>query len=83
MKLEDGFVQVYNAGVALDAYAQIILGQDLMQSFANCGQLVPMIDAVEANLGGKPEQPKPDGLFRYMKTERSHDSICFLKKCRE
>jgi hypothetical protein len=45
----DGFVQAYNAQAAVDAHAQIIVAQDV--TAVDCGQLVPMIDAVEANLG--------------------------------
>jgi hypothetical protein len=56
MKSKDGFVQAYNAQAAVDAEAQIILAQDVTQSAVDCGQLVPMTDAIEANLGCKPAQ---------------------------
>ena len=48
MKSKDGFVQAYNAQAAVDAHAQIIVAQDVTQSAVGCGQLEPMIDAVEA-----------------------------------
>jgi len=63
MKSKDGFVQAYNAQAAVDAHAQIIVAQDVTQSGVDCGQLVPMIDAVEANLGRKPEQASADSGY--------------------
>ena len=47
MKSKDGFVQAYNAQAAVDAEAQIIVAQDVTQSPVDCGQLVPMTDAIE------------------------------------
>lgn len=63
MKSKDGFVQAYNAQAAVDAQAQIIVAQDVTQSAVDCGQLVPMIDAVEANLGRRPEQASADSGY--------------------
>src|SRR5260221_4129020 len=60
MKSKDGFVQAYNAQAAVDAEAQIIVAQDVTQSAVDCGQLVPMTDAIEANLGRKPAQLSAD-----------------------
>jgi transposase len=56
MKSKDGFVQAYNAQAAVDAQAQIIVAQDVTQSAVDCGQLVPMIDAVEAIWEGGPSK---------------------------
>jgi len=56
MKSKEGFVQAYNGQIAVDAKAQIIVAQGVTQCAADSGQLVPMIDAIEANLGRKPEQ---------------------------
>src|SRR5712664_4935532 len=42
MKSKDGFVQAYNAQIAVDSAAQIIVAQDVTQSAVDCGQLVPM-----------------------------------------
>jgi hypothetical protein len=47
MKSKGGFVQAYNAQAAVDAEAQIV-AQDVTQSAVDCGQLVPMTDAIEA-----------------------------------
>src|SRR6516225_5800386 len=45
------------------ADAQIIVAQDVTQSASDCAQLLPMTDAVEANLGRKPEQVLADGGY--------------------
>src|SRR6516225_6339459 len=63
MKSKDGFVQAYNAQAAVDAHAQIIVAQEVTQSAVDCGQLVPMIDAVEANLGRTPAQLSADAGY--------------------
>jgi hypothetical protein len=63
MKSKDGFVQAYNAQAAVDAHAQIIVAQDVTQSAVDCSQLMPMIDAVEANLGRTPEQLSADSGY--------------------
>src|SRR5580704_5080532 len=63
MKGKDGFVQAYNAQAAVDAEAQIIVAQDVTQSAVDCAQLVPMIDAIETNLGRKPEQLSADAGY--------------------
>jgi len=63
MKSKDGFVQAYNGQAAVDAHAQIIVAQDVTQSGVDCGQLVPLTDAVEANLGKKPEQLSADSGY--------------------
>src|SRR5246500_2401117 len=63
MKSKDGFVQAYNAQIAVDSAAQIIVAQDVTQSGADSGQLVPMTDAVETNLGRKPKQLSADAGY--------------------
>jgi transposase len=63
MKSKDGFVQAYNAQAAVDAEAQIIVAQDVTQSPVDSGQLVPMTDAIEVNLGRKPEQLSADAGY--------------------
>jgi hypothetical protein len=63
MKSKDGFVQAYNAQAAVDAQAQIIVAQDVTQSAVDCAQLVPMTDAIEANLGRKPAQLSADAGY--------------------
>jgi hypothetical protein len=63
MTSKDGFVQAYNAQIAVDSAAQIIVAQDVTQSAVDRGQLVPMTDALEANLGRKPEQLSADAGY--------------------
>jgi hypothetical protein len=63
MKSKDGFVQAYNAQIAVDAEAQIIVAQDVTQSGSDCAQPLPMTDAVEANLGRRPEQVSADAGY--------------------
>src|SRR6266849_5305391 len=63
MKSKDGFVQAYNAQIAVDGTAQIIVAQDVTQSAVDSSQLVPMIDAAETNLGRKPEQVSADAGY--------------------
>ena len=63
MKSKDGFVQAYNAQAAVDGEAQIIVAHDVTQSPVDCAQLVPMTDAIETNLGRKPEQLSADAGY--------------------
>src|SRR5207244_9859512 len=62
-KSKDGFVQAYNAQAAVDGEAQIIVAHDVTQSAVDSGQLVPMTDAIETNLGRKPEQLSADAGY--------------------
>ena len=64
MKSKDGFVQAYNAQAAVDAGAQIIVAHELTQCGNDQGQLVPLIEAIENNLGRKPEQASADSGYR-------------------
>jgi len=89
MKSKDGFVQAYNAQAAVDAEAQIIVAHDVTQSAVDCGQLVPMTDAIETNLGRKPEQLSDAGycseanlealesrnIDAYVATGRARDAV--------
>ncbi len=63
MKSKDGFVQAYNAQAAVDAEAQIIVAQGVTQEANDKRQLVPMTDAIETNLGRKPEQLSADSGY--------------------
>src|ERR1700716_342115 len=63
MKSKDGFVQAYNAQIAVDSQAQIIVAQDVTQSPVDSGQLVPMTDAIETNLGRNPAQVSAGGGY--------------------
>jgi transposase len=63
MKSKDGFVQAYNAQIAVDSEAQVIVAQDVTQSPIDRGQLVPMIDATKTNLGQYPVQVSADAGY--------------------
>src|ERR1700732_4324054 len=57
------FVQAYNAQAAVDAEAQIIVAHELTQCGSDQGQLVPLVEAIENNLGRKPEQASADSGY--------------------
>jgi transposase len=57
------FEQCYNAQAAVDATAQIILAAEVVQTPTDKQQLVPMLEAVEENTGGKPEQASADSGY--------------------
>src|ERR1700730_13821127 len=63
MKSKDGFVQAYNAQAAVDAGAQIIVAHELTQCGNDQGQLMPLVEAIENNLGRKPEQASADSGY--------------------
>jgi hypothetical protein len=52
-----------NAQAAVDAGAQIIVAHELTQCGNDQGQLVPLIEAIENNLGHKPEQASADSGY--------------------
>ena len=58
-----GFIQAYNAQAAVDDKAQIIVAAEITQQANDKKQLVPMIQAVENNLGRKPEQVTADAGY--------------------
>ena len=63
MKTKDGYIQGYNAQAAVDGAAQIIVACDLNANGSDQGQLVPVVDAIEANLGRKPQQVSADSGY--------------------
>lgn len=63
MKSKDGFVQAYNAQAAVDGTAQVIVAHDLTQSGSDQTQLVPLVAAIAANLGRKPEAFSADAGY--------------------
>jgi hypothetical protein len=60
MKGRDGFIQGYNGQAAVDAEHQIIVAQHLTNNSTDQGQLIPLADAIEANLGAKPRELSAD-----------------------
>ncbi len=63
MKTKDGYIQGYNAQAAVDATAQVIVAHDLDARQSDQHQLTPLVDAVESNLGKKPEQASADAGY--------------------
>jgi len=63
MKTKDGCIQGYNAQAAVDAEAQVIVAHGLDAHSSDQHQLTPMVDAVEANMGRKPEQVSADAGY--------------------
>jgi transposase len=63
LKTKDGFIQGYNAQAAVDGKAQIIVAHELTASPSDHGQLVALIDGIEANLGRKPQQASADSGY--------------------
>jgi hypothetical protein len=63
MKTKDGFIQGYNAQAAVDAEAQVIVAHGLDANGSDQHQLRPIIEAVEANMGRKPEQASADAGY--------------------
>jgi transposase len=48
------FIQAYNAQIAVDGQAQIIVAADITQETNDSQQLAPMLEQVEQNMGSKP-----------------------------
>jgi len=60
MKGPDGFVQAYNAQVAVESTLQLIVAQAVTQQCNDKQQLMPMLAAVEQQSGQKPEEVLAD-----------------------
>ena len=63
LKTKDGYIQGYNAQAAVDAAAQIIVAHGLTASMSDHGQLVGLIDGIEANLGARPKEASADSGY--------------------
>jgi transposase len=64
MKSKNGFEQSYNAQVAVDEEHQLVVAAEVTQNAADSGQLLPVLDAVEANTGSPPERVLADSGYR-------------------
>jgi transposase len=60
---KDGFIQAYNAQIAVDAEAQIILAHRLAGTPSDQAAVVPLVDAVEAHAGARPREISADAGF--------------------
>jgi len=54
------FVQGYNAQIAVDGQAQVIVAADVSQATNDKHQLAPMLEQVEQNMGAKPQAASAD-----------------------
>jgi transposase len=63
LKTKDGYIQGYNAQAAVDAEAQIIVAHGLTHSMSDQDQLVPLMDAIEDNLGRRPKEASADAGY--------------------
>src|SRR6185295_8503228 len=60
LKTKDGYIQGFNAQAAVDGTAQIIVAHGLSASANDQAELVPLVDAIERNLGRKPKEASAD-----------------------
>jgi transposase len=63
MKGPDGFVQAYNAQIAVEPVTQMIVGQAVTQAVNDKQQLVPMIETVVTQTGDTPQQVLADNGY--------------------
>ena len=54
MPTKNGFEQCFNAQAGVDAKAQVIVACDVVNTNADCPQLLGMVDQIRVNLGRKP-----------------------------
>jgi transposase len=57
------FLQGYNAQVAVDDTAQVIVAAELTQQANDSRQLIPMLEQVETNMGRKPDKVSADAGY--------------------
>jgi transposase/IS5 family transposase len=62
-KTRDGFIQGYNAQVAVDEEHQVIVAQHVTEASPDVQQLVPAVAAVEQNLGEAPAKVLADAGY--------------------
>lgn len=63
LPMRDGFVQGYNARIAVDAAHQVIVSQHVATCGADFAGLVPLVDAARAALGRTPREVSGDAGF--------------------
>jgi transposase len=60
---KDGFIQAYNAQIAVDAAAQVIVAHRLAGTPGDQAAVVPLVDAVVASTGARPKEVSADAGF--------------------
>jgi len=63
MKGADGFVQAYNAQIAVEENFQLIVGQAVTQAANDKEQLCPMVETIEEQSGQTPEEVLADSGY--------------------
>ncbi len=63
LKTKDGFIQGYNAQAAVDTGHQIIVAHGLTNSTSDQDQLEPMVEAIEALAGARPQELSADAGY--------------------
>jgi IS5 family transposase len=63
MPTKNGFEQCFNAQAGVDAKAQVIVACDVVNTNADCPQLLGMVDQIRVNLGRKPTVCSADAGF--------------------
>ena len=76
MKGPDGFVQGYNAQIAVEANFQLIVGQAVTAAANDKRQLTPLVEAIEGQAGQKPEEVLADSGYC------SEENLNYLKRRR-
>ncbi len=59
----NGFVQAYNAQVAVDAQSQVIVAAEVTQEANDKQQVQPMVEQIEENLGRLPKELSTDSGY--------------------
>jgi len=60
LKTKDGFEQGYNCQAAVDAESQVVVAEEVVAQQNDVDRLLPMLDAVKANTGKKPQEASAD-----------------------
>ena len=63
MKGADGFVQGYNAQIAVESDCQMIVGQTVVQAPNDKEQVQPMVEVIEAQSGQRPQELLADSGY--------------------
>jgi transposase len=76
MKSSKGFVQGYNAQVAVDTKHQVVVAYDVVQDRNDSHQLVPMANKIKKNLGKAPKKMTTDaGYWNESEIRKIQDEI--------
>ena len=63
MKTRDGFIQGFNAQVAVDATAQVIVAETVSNQASDCPHLVGLVEQIESHLAALPGQVSADAGY--------------------